>query len=103
MFHFLETDIREQIKYEMRTETSVDNNYLRYEIKFSRSTHLLMFLSLDTLMFIIRTGLPILVELINLVNSVSNDLTQMVNFATQIPDLLFWINLFLLKLVFVLQ
>ena len=103
MFHFLETDIREQIKYEMRTETSVDNNYLRYEIKFSRSTHLLMFLSLDTLMFIIRTGLPILVELINLVNSVSNDLTQMVNFPTQIPDLLFWINLFLLKLVFVLQ
>ena len=103
MFHFLETDIREQIKYEMRTETSVDNNYLRYEIEFSRSTHLLMFLSLDTLMFIIRTGLPILVELINLVNSVSNDLTQMVNFPTQIPDLLFWINLFLLKLVFVLQ
>ena len=37
-------------------------------------------------MFIIRTGLPILVELINLVNSVSNGLTQMVNFPTQIPD-----------------
>ena len=36
MFHFLETDIREQKKYEMRTQTSVDNtvNYLRYEIKF---------------------------------------------------------------------
>ena len=33
----------------------------------SRSTHLL-FLSMETLMFIIRTGLPILVELINLVN-----------------------------------
>ena len=41
-------------------------------------------------MSIIRTGLPILVELINLVNSynfsISNDLTQMVNFPTQIPD-----------------
>ena len=36
---------------------------------------------------IIRTGLPILVELIDLVNSViSNDLTQMVNFLTWIPD-----------------
>ena len=38
-------------------------------------------------MSIIRTGLPILVELIDLVNSViSNDLTQMVNFPTRIPD-----------------
>ena len=39
-------------------------------------------------MSIIRTGSPILVELIDLVNSVviSNDLTQMVNFPTQIPD-----------------
>ena len=42
-------------------------------------------------MSIIRTGLPILVELINLVNSVinfsiANDLTQMVNFPTRIPD-----------------
>ena len=38
-------------------------------------------------MSIIRTGLPILVELINLVNSViSNDLTQMVNLPTWIPD-----------------
>ena len=36
---------------------------------------------------IIRTGLPILVELIDLVNSViSNDLTQMVNFPTWITD-----------------
>ena len=35
MFHFLETDTREQKKYEVRTQTSVDNtvNYLRYEIK----------------------------------------------------------------------
>ena len=57
---------------------------------FSQSTHLLMFLALETLMSIIRTGLPILVELIDLVNcynfSISNDLTQMVNFPTQIPD-----------------
>ena len=36
MFHFLETDIREQNKYETRTHTSVDNTVddLRYEIKF---------------------------------------------------------------------
>ena len=36
MFQFLVTDIREQKKYEMRTEASVDNtvNDLRYEIKF---------------------------------------------------------------------
>ena len=49
-----------------------------------------MFLSLGTLTSIIRTGLPILVELINLVNcynfSISNELTQMVNFPTRIPD-----------------
>ena len=39
-------------------------------------------------MSIIRTGLPILVELIGLVNPVIilNDLTQMVNFPTGIPD-----------------
>ena len=56
-------------------------------MRFSQSTHLLMFLSLETLTSIIRTGLPILVELIDLVNSViSNDLTQMVNFPTRIPD-----------------
>ena len=54
---------------------------------FSWSTHLL-FLSLETLTFIIRTGLSILVELLDLVNSViiSDDLTQMVNFPTWIPD-----------------
>ena len=36
MFHILETDVWEQTKYEMRTQTSVDNtvNDLRYEIKF---------------------------------------------------------------------
>ena len=40
--------------------------------------------------------------------SISNDLTQIVNFPTRIPDcdstiLLFWISFFLLTLVFVLQ
>ena len=47
-------------------------------MKFSRLTHLL-FLSLDTLTFIIRTGLPILV------NSVIIFLSQMANFSTRIP------------------
>ena len=58
-------------------------------MRFSRSTHLL-FLSLETLMSIIRTGLPILVKLINLVScynfSIANDLTPMVNLPTRIPD-----------------
>ena len=47
-----------------------------------------MFLSLETLTSIIRTGVSILVELIDLVNSViiSNDLTQMVNFPIRVPD-----------------
>ena len=47
-----------------------------------------MCLSLETLLSIIMTGLPILVELIDLVNSViiSNEFTQMVNSPTQIPD-----------------
>ena len=59
-------------------------------------------------MSIIRTGLPILVELIYLVNSVfSNDLTQLVNFPTWIPDCdspsNAVLDLFLLTLVFVLQ
>ena len=43
---------------------------------------------METLTSIARTGLPIRVELINLANSIiiSNDLTQMVNFPTWIPD-----------------
>ena len=76
--------------------------------------HLLTFLSLETLTSIIRTGLPpILVELINLVNSVIIFLSQMtlprwltflLGFQTVILIvLLFWIYLFLLTLVFVLQ
>ena len=64
-------------------------------------------------MSIIRTGLPILVELIDLVNSVIIFLSQMtlprwltflLGFQTVILIvLLFWIYLFLLMLVFVLQ
>ena len=46
-------------------------------MRFSRSTHLLIFLSLETLTSIIRTGLPILVELIDQVNSVIIFLSQM--------------------------
>ena len=36
MFHFLKNDTREQKKYEVRTQASLDNtvNDLRYEIKF---------------------------------------------------------------------
>ena len=45
-------------------------------MRFSQSTHLL-FLSLETLTSIIRTGLPILLELINLVNSDIMFLSQM--------------------------
>ena len=57
---------------------------------------------------IIRTGLPILVDLIDLVNSVIIFLSQMVNFPTRILDsdlmvLLFWIYFLLLTLVFILQ
>ena len=52
---------------------------------FSRSTHLLMVLSLETLTSFIRTGLPVLVELIDLVNSVIICLSQkMVNCRTRI-------------------
>ena len=82
------------------------------QMRFSRSTHLL-FLSLETLTSIIRTGLPILVELIDLVNSVIIFLFQMTLlrwltflFRSQtviLRVLLFWIYLFLLTLVFVLQ
>ena len=82
-------------------------------MRFSRSTHLLIFLSLETLTSIIRTGLPILVELIDLVNSVIIFLSQMTlprwltflhGFQTVILiGLLSWISFFLLTQVFVLQ
>ena len=61
-------------------------------MRFSRSIHLLMFLSLKTLTSIIRTGLPILEELMDLVNSVIIFLSQMTLlswltfFPTRIPD-----------------
>ena len=46
-----------------------------------------MCLSLETLISIIRTGSPILVELVNCYNfSISNDLTQMVIFPAWISD-----------------
>ena len=66
--------------------------------------HLLMFLSLETLTSIIRTGLPILLELIDLVNSVIIFLSKMtllrwltflLGFQTVILIvLLFWIYFF---------
>ena len=57
MFHFLETDIREQKKYEMRTQTSVDNtvNDLRYEIKFENRVK-------DKNNFFIKRNIPFLFE-----------------------------------------
>ena len=48
-----------------------------------RFSHLLMCLPLETLTSIIGTGLPILVKLIDLVNS---DFIQVINFPTRIPD-----------------
>ena len=78
-------------------------------------THLLKLLSLETLTSIIRTGLPFLVEMIDLVNSVITFLSQMIlliwltfllGYKTNsqiLIVLLFWIYLFLLRLVFVLQ
>ena len=81
-------------------------------MRFSRSTHLLL-LSLENLTSIIRTGLPILVELIDLVNSVIIFLSQMtllrwLTFLRRYQTLilivlLFWTYFFLLMLLFVLQ
>ena len=69
--------------------------------------------SLETSMSIIRTGLPILAELIDLVNSVTVFLSQMTllrwltfqlkSQAVILIVLLFWTSFFLLILVFVLQ
>ena len=55
-------------------------------MRFSRSTHLLMCLFLETLTSMIRTGQPILVEMIDLVRSAINNLAQMVNFPTLFLD-----------------
>ena len=73
-------------------------------MSFSRLTHLLIFLSLETLTSIIRTCLPILEELIKLVKSVINFLSQMTFFrwltfligsqTVILLFLLFWISFF---------
>ena len=55
-------------------------------MRFSQSTHLLMCLFLETLTSMIRTGQPILVEMIDLVRSAINNLAQMVNFPTLFLD-----------------
>ena len=83
------------------------------QIRFSRSTHLLVLLSLETSTSITRTGLPILVRLIDLVNYVIIFLSQttllrwltflLASQAVILTVLFFWISFFLLTLVFVLQ
>ena len=55
-------------------------------MRFSQSIHLLMFLSLEALMPIIRTGGTDPPGELCYNFSISNDLTQMVNFPTRIPD-----------------
>ena len=45
-----------------------------------------MLLFLEALTSIISTGLPILIDLMNSVFSISNDFIQMVNYPTRIPD-----------------
>ena len=57
-------------------------------MRFSRWTHVVICLSLETLTSVIRTRYHTLVELIDLVKSdiISNDLTQMVNFPVRIPN-----------------
>ena len=62
-------------------------------MRFSQSTHLLMCSSLQTLTFIIRTGLPLLAELTDLVELLLGSLT------VTLTVLLFWIYLFLLTLL----
>ena len=82
-------------------------------MRLSQSTHLLMCLSLETFTSIIRTGLPILLQMIDLVNSVIMFLARMTllrwltllrGFLTVILTvLLFWVFFFLMVLVLVLQ
>ena len=82
-------------------------------MRFSQSTHLLICLSLETLTPIIRTGLPILVELIDLLNFVIIFLSQITllrwltflleSQAMILTLLFFWIYLFPPMLKFVLQ
>ena len=82
-------------------------------MRFSPSSYLLMCLSLETLTIIIRVGLPILVKLIALVNSVIIFLSQTTllrwltfllgSLTVILKVLLCWIYFFLLMLVFLLQ
>ena len=53
-----------------------DSSLSYIDLRLSQSTHLLMCLYLETLMSIIRSGWPILMELIDLVNSVVTVLSQ---------------------------
>ena len=53
-----------------------DSSLSYIDLRLSQSTHLLMCLYLETLMSIIRSGWPILMELIDLVNSVVIVLSQ---------------------------
>ena len=60
MFHFFETDIRKQKKYEKRMQTSVDNtvNDLCYEIKFeNRVKDKNNFLLSETLLFFFKQNI----------------------------------------------
>ena len=80
------------------------------QTRFSRSTHQLMFLTLEILTSIITTALPILVELIDIKNSVRIFLSQVTLLRRLafilgsqnviITVLLFWIYLFVLTLYF---
>ena len=82
-------------------------------MRFSRSIHLLMFLSSEALTSITRTGLPILVELIDLGNSVIMFLSEMTllrwltlllgSQTVILMVLLVWIYFLLLTRVFVLH
>ena len=82
-------------------------------MRFSRSTHLLICESMESLTSIIKTGKPIMVKIIDLVNSVKNFLFQITllrwltflfrSLAGTLTILLFWIYLFLLMLLFILQ
>ena len=90
-------------------------NYLFYltSMWFSQSTQLLIHFSLENLTSIITTGQPVLVDLKGLINSAVTVLSQMSllkQLTSQLESLtvtftvlLFWIYLFLLTLVFVLQ
>ena len=94
--------------------------FFYFRKRAGKASHLVVHqcLSLKSLTSIIRTGKPILVELIDLVNSftifykfflqISNDLTQWLtvllkSHTVTLTVLLFWISFFLLTLVFVLQ